>query len=282
VRELFSNNLAQEKEPSMYRFLTFVCVSGLVAASFVGVTARTVYAQAGVAAGQQIFAGRCAGCHTADEGGRNKTGPNLFTVFGAPAGNRDVGFRFSSALSGSGVTWDEESLDAWLASPRRFVPGNRMSFGGLSGAGDRANVVAFLKSLNPPPALVAPEAAEIVAFDAVLSQSQTVPQATSVAGANGRATVFLNSDTNEISWLVDFASLSGDLLAIHFHGPAAAGVAADVVLDIGAVSGLERPIMGRATLTDEHRAQSAGRIARGIGALTEPPTKKRAQNLRPF
>lgn len=101
-----------------------------------------------VAAGQEVFQARCSGCHTSNDGGANKTGPNLFGVFDSDAGSRAVGFRFSSALSGSGVTWDEASLDSWLASPRGFISGNRMSFGGLSSGTDRADITAFLATLK--------------------------------------------------------------------------------------------------------------------------------------
>ncbi len=101
-----------------------------------------------VAAGQEVFQARCTGCHTSTEGGANKTGPNLFGVAGSDSGSRDVGFRFSSALSGSSVTWDDANLDSWLENPRGFIAGNRMSFGGLSSATDRSDLIAFLKTLN--------------------------------------------------------------------------------------------------------------------------------------
>ena len=100
------------------------------------------------AAGQEVFQARCTGCHTSSDGGANKTGPNLFGIAGSDAGSRNVGFRYSGALSGSDVTWDDASLNSWLANPRAFIPGNRMSFGGLSSSSDRADLVAFLKTLE--------------------------------------------------------------------------------------------------------------------------------------
>ena len=99
-------------------------------------------------AGGQVFNARCASCHTDGEGGPNKTGPNLFGVFGSEIGSRDIGFRFSNALRNSDKTWGDAELDAWLKSPRSFISGNRMSFGGLTSPGDRADVTAFLKTLK--------------------------------------------------------------------------------------------------------------------------------------
>lgn len=97
--------------------------------------------------GEKLFK-RCAACHTAGEGGANRVGPNLFGVYGSTAGSRAAGFRYSPALAGSGIVWDDEALDAWLASPRKFVAGTRMAFPGLTAADDRADVISYLKTLT--------------------------------------------------------------------------------------------------------------------------------------
>ena len=100
--------------------------------------------------GRQIFDANCAVCHTTEDGDRNKSGPNLFGVFGAKAGQREVAAAVvSDALKASGVTWDEDSLNSWLSQlPSQFVPGARMGFPGLADDGERADVIALLKSLN--------------------------------------------------------------------------------------------------------------------------------------
>ena len=113
------------------------------------VTPGVASAQDGnAAAGQEVFNARCTRCHTSDEGGANRTGPNLFGVVGAMAGSRDNGFRYSSALSGSGVTWNPGNLKKWVEDPQGFISGNRMSFAGLSSPRDRNDVVAFLRTLQ--------------------------------------------------------------------------------------------------------------------------------------
>ncbi len=70
-------------------------------------------------------------------------GPNLHRFFGKKVGSV-AGYRYSAALQEADFVWTPRALDAWLAQPARFLPGNRMSFPGVSGAGDRADVIAYL------------------------------------------------------------------------------------------------------------------------------------------
>lgn len=88
--------------------------------------------------------GLCRSCHTVVEGGPNMTGPNLHGVFGRPAGSVE-GYRYSEALQNAGFVWDAERLDAWLANPRTYLPGNRMTFVGLDDPKKRIDLIAYLK-----------------------------------------------------------------------------------------------------------------------------------------
>lgn len=87
--------------------------------------------------------GRCAVCHTADKGGEDKLGPNLYGTYGSAAGQG--GFAYSDALKGSGLKWDEATLHKWLENPRGLVPGNRMSFPGIKDAAKRQEIIDYLK-----------------------------------------------------------------------------------------------------------------------------------------
>lgn len=102
--------------------------------------------------------------------------------------------------------------------------------------------------------LAAPAAAELLAFQASLDQAQTVPAAQPAASATAQAEVILNTVTNQISWAIDYVGLSGNLLAVHFHGPAPAGEGTGVQVDIGAVGGTDRPLIGTADITAEQAA----------------------------
>lgn len=93
--------------------------------------------------GRRAFA-RCRSCHTITEGGPNMTGPNLWGVFGRQAGAHP-GYNYSNALKQADFAWDAERLDHWLANPRTFLPGNKMTFPGLPDQTDRRDVIAWLK-----------------------------------------------------------------------------------------------------------------------------------------
>lgn len=97
---------------------------------------------AAVAAAPAAY-GRCAVCHTADKGGEDKLGPNLYGVFGTAAGQGK--FAYSDALKSSGLKWDEATLHQWLENPKALVPGNRMSFPGIKDPAKRQEIIDYLK-----------------------------------------------------------------------------------------------------------------------------------------
>jgi len=85
----------------------------------------------------------CKACHSFDDGGPNMIGPALFGFFGRSAGEQE-GFDYSPAMQAADFVWTPRALDAWLAQPGRFLPGNRMTFGGLFGQRDRDDLIAYL------------------------------------------------------------------------------------------------------------------------------------------
>jgi len=95
------------------------------------------------ALGRDAFEKRCTGCHALD---KIKLGPSLRGVYGRNAG-KDRQFTYSDALKGSAVTWDEATLDRWLADTESVIPDNDMSFR-LNDPSERANIVAYLRQLS--------------------------------------------------------------------------------------------------------------------------------------
>jgi cytochrome c len=98
--------------------------------------------------GQQDFRA-CAPCHLL-EPDRNMTGPSLADLWGRKAGSLASFERYSEALRSSGIIWDDYALDGWLTDPQRMVPDNDMPFEGITDAGVRADLLAFLKDATKP------------------------------------------------------------------------------------------------------------------------------------
>lgn len=88
----------------------------------------------------------CAACHSL-QAGRHMTGPSLAGMWGRRAAASDF-TRYSPALRSSAITWNERTLDAWLADPKALVPGNTMVFPGIENAKTRADLIAFLRAAD--------------------------------------------------------------------------------------------------------------------------------------
>jgi len=87
---------------------------------------------------------KCKICHALDKSGGNRVGPALFGVFGRQAGSIG-GFNYSAAMQQSGVVWDDETLAKFLRDPKDSLPGNRMSFPGITNDAALRDLVQQLK-----------------------------------------------------------------------------------------------------------------------------------------
>lgn len=104
-----------------------------------------------VAFAQDISAGKilyqeCAACHSINPG-ENQVGPSLSGIDGRRAGTLE-GFRYSNAMKKSGITWNVESLNQFIADPQALVSGGRMPYSGMPSEVDRKNLIAYLKTLH--------------------------------------------------------------------------------------------------------------------------------------
>lgn len=104
--------------------------------------AGTAAADEHLAEGKKLF-NRCKACHTL-EAGKHRVGPSLHGMFGREAGTVE-GFRYSKAMQESDIVWDEETVDAYLEDPRKYIPGSRMAFPGLKDEEDREAIIEYLE-----------------------------------------------------------------------------------------------------------------------------------------
>ena len=147
-------------------------------------------ASADPAKGADVFK-KCQACHTANQGGANGTGPNLYGVVGEAVGQGAGGFAFSDALKGKGGNWNWDSLGQWLTSPKKYAPGTKMTFAGLSNPQDRANVIAYLNTMSahplPLPAAPAEAAPAAGGNETAAAGNEAAPAGTETAAAGNAA-----------------------------------------------------------------------------------------------
>ena len=124
-------------------------------------------ADADIAAGEKLSK-KCSACHVFNAGGAAKVGPALWNIVNTAIGASE-GFAYSSAMAGFGGAWDYASLNAFLAKPKAYMAGTKMNFAGLKKPQDRANVIAYLRSLADAPVAL-PSDADIAAETSTLTQ----------------------------------------------------------------------------------------------------------------
>ena len=92
-------------------------------------------------------ANKCKACHTFAEGKPNRTGPNLWQIYGRQSASVE-GFKYSDAMKAFSRVWSKEELFAYLESPKTYMPGNKMAFAGIKSPEDRAHLIGWLETLK--------------------------------------------------------------------------------------------------------------------------------------
>lgn len=139
----------------------------------------TTMAAADMSKGEAVFK-KCAACHTINQGGANGIGPNLWAAMGKPHGHVP-GFAYSDALKSVPGNWDWEGMDKWLANPKKYAPGTKMTFAGLGNPEERASLMLYLNSQGSNLPLPSPAAAAVA--DAAAAEGAADPAKAGEAAA---------------------------------------------------------------------------------------------------
>jgi cytochrome c len=121
---------------------------GLLFATALLGSAATWAADGDLARGEAVYQ-RCLACHSLEH---NRVGPRHCGLFGRRAGSLP-GYAYSTAMKKYGVTWNDETLDHFLQNPLQAVPGTKMGYAGVKDAGERADLIAYLKAATADPAI---------------------------------------------------------------------------------------------------------------------------------
>ena len=178
VSGMYFHGKAPEKEG-----FAVAAEAGGEAGGAAAVPIATLLATADIAKGEAAFK-KCAACHTIAQGGPNGIGPNLWASMGKPHGHV-AGFSYSDALKSVPGNWDFEGMDKWLANPKKYAPGTKMTFAGLGNPEERANLIAYLNAQGSNLPLPPPPAADAAApaADAATGEAAAAPAADAAAPA---------------------------------------------------------------------------------------------------
>jgi cytochrome c len=96
--------------------------------------------------GAKVFK-KCTACHSAEAGAKHKIGPNLWAIVGHDKGKAD-GFNYSGAFASLSGKWTMEELDKFIADPKGYAPGTKMTFRGIPKNSERAALLVYMESLK--------------------------------------------------------------------------------------------------------------------------------------
>ncbi len=122
-----------------------LCINSLAALITLALASSAALAEGDVEKGEKVFK-KCKTCHVVDKE-QNRLGPHLVGIMGRVSGAVD-GFKYSKPMKEAGITWNEETIAAYLADPKGYIKGNKMAFPGLKKEDQIVDVIAYLKEVT--------------------------------------------------------------------------------------------------------------------------------------
>jgi cytochrome c len=148
-------------------------------------------ATADAAKGEKI-ATKCQSCHTFTADGKNKVGPGLYGVIGRVSGTHPD-FAYSEPMKAHGKPWTFADLNHFIARPKEFIPGTKMTFPGLPNVQDRADLFAWLDKQSASPAPL-PTPDEIAAEQAALKTEAAPAEGAAAPGGDNAVAMIATAD----------------------------------------------------------------------------------------
>ena len=144
----------------------------------------------------------CMVCHSVKPG-EHMTGPSLADVWERQAGTAEGFSRYSAALKGADLSWNERNLDKWLANPQKFIPGNSMAFQGIGNEQVRADIIVYLKAVSENKAPTAAQGGDRMGMQGARPNLKAAPpegQVTAISYCGDAYTVRTADEKTEKVW----------------------------------------------------------------------------------